>query len=213
MNIKYLKALFLNKETRKLFEIKKKFLQNVYLYNDLLKNSTITEVDGDTINITFTTEISIMELYYYGCEFNIQYSNLSMNGFEKNSDLRKYHLLLNNSTSAALFGLGFDIFYRAISYNELLEKSKLILMDDKKSILYVIFDKPYLEEMENSKDKYIHYLCKLDIEENKFSYVGLHRTSSNEKDNLKYANESYLVDYMNNYDRNMSLHFGNCEYI
>lgn len=115
--------------------------------------------------------------------------------------------IFKNKKARFLFEMKKSFFSDKIKYNKILSESSIIRMNTKEEILYILLDKPIF--LENEKC----YLIKIEIEKNLLKSVGLHQYFSEEKLNIKSARRSYLIDYMYNYDKNISLTLGNIEYI
>lgn len=116
-------------------------------------------------------------------------------------------ILYKNKEARKLFDIKKTFYKNSYTYNEVLKTSIIRYMSDKEHVLYVIFQSP-IPNLSIQR-----HLCKIVIKTNKFDFCSLHRSSTCPENNAKYARESYLVDYMRNYDRNMSICFGSVTYI
>jgi len=116
-------------------------------------------------------------------------------------------IVYKNKEARSFFGLYKSLFFRSIGSTDLFSSSKITLLDSKDPVLYIVFDKSI------TRDGKQIYLLKIDLKNNKMETVALHRYSSDESRNLKFAHESVMYNYMIKHDRNISGRIGNTEYI
>lgn len=225
MNQDLLRVFYKNIFFREFFNLKRKFFNGYILVN---KNESTFEIVNSLSNekyfiLYFKDGISFEEKSYKFVEININSGKhkffnhkVFVDNYEASDRLSVIvDNLFNNEEACNLFGMErqhiliTNTVYIYYSNNTLFKDSTFHYMTHKsKAVIYAVFKNAL-----NLQNRGMKYLCKTDVNKNEFSFLDLHRASTDEKTNKRYAEESYLVDFMLNYNRNMSLHFGSIEYI